>query len=386
MFGMHRHSNAWPIGLDLGAEGIKMLQLCPAGEQLAVRAAGRWSYPPSATDPATRREMAVAAVRDLCRKGGFRGRRVNSVLACGQQVFIKNIRVQHMSPEELTEAVRWEAEERFPFPIHPERLRFFTAGEVRAGTEMKDEIIVLAAPQEAVDEHMALLDAMGLAPDHIEIAPIALFRVYERFLRRQADEETVSVVVDIGYSGTRVVVARGRQVVFIKDADIGGRTLNQAVAKELNISDEEARDLRLRTMRGARPASREGEASEEPNRDAMSWTVRDAVRKEVEAMAKEISLCLRYCSVSFRGLHPDKAILTGGEAHDPAIQELLGEHLNVTCQTGCPLRGIDTTAMASTGDRRESLTEWSVCTGLALRDTNVPQERTGRDDRDRLSA
>lgn len=385
MFGMNRNSNACSIGLDIGAEGIKMLQLCPSGGQLAVRAAGRWSYPSSVTDPAARRGMAIAAVRDMWRKGGFRGRRVNSVLACGQQVFVKNIRVQRMAPEELVEAVRWEAEERFPFPVHPERLRFFLAGEVRVGTETKDEIIVLAAPQEVVDEHMSLLDAMGLTPDHIEITPTALFRVYERFLRRQADEEIVSVVVDIGYGGTRVVVARGRQVVFIKDTDIGGRTLNQAVAKELNIGDEEARDLRLRTMRQAHPSARQDDAPEQ-GRDGMSWTVRDAVRKEVEAMAKEISLCLRYCSVSFRGLHPDKAILTGGEAHDPAVQEILGEHLNVACQVGFPLRGIDTSAMATAGDRRESLTEWSVCTGLALRDVNLPKERTGRDDRDRLSA
>ncbi|MCY2924102.1 MAG: pilus assembly protein PilM, partial [Planctomycetota bacterium] len=185
---MHRQGNAWPIGLDLGAEGIKMLQLCPAGGQLAVRSAGRWSYPSSATDPGTRRDLAIAAVKDMCRQGGFRGRRVNSVLACGQQVFIKNIRVQPMSPEDLADAVLWEAQERFPFPVTPERLRFFVAGEVRAGTETKDEVIVLAVPQEALDEHMGLLEAMGLAPDHIEIAPIALFRVYERFLRRQADE------------------------------------------------------------------------------------------------------------------------------------------------------------------------------------------------------
>ncbi|MCY2931991.1 MAG: type IV pilus assembly protein PilM [Planctomycetota bacterium] len=386
MFGMQRHGNAWPIGLDLGVEGVKMLQLGLAGGQLAVRAAGRWSYPNSVTEPEARREAAVAAVRDLRRQGGFRGRRVNSVLTCGQQVFIKNIRVNRMAPEELAEAVRWEAEQRFPFPVHPERLRYFIAGEVRVGTETKDEVIVLAAPQEALDEHMALLEAMGLTPNHIEIAPIALFRVYERFLRRQADEEVVSVLVDMGYSGTRVVVARGRQIVFIKDIDVGGRNLNQAVAKELNIGEEEARDLRLRTMRAATPGAREGDAAAESPRDAMSWTVRDAVRKEVEATAKEISLCLRYCSVSFRGLHPDKAILTGGEAHDPAVQELLGEHLNVACQTGYPLRGIDTEAMAASGDRRESLTEWSVCAGLALRDVNVPQERTGRHGRDRLSA
>jgi type IV pilus assembly protein PilM len=381
MFGMHGHTRNWPIALDVGAEGIKMLQLQQAGGQLAVRAAARWSFTASATDEGEKRKLAAAAVRDMRRRHPFRGRRVNSALACGGQVVVKNIRVPRLSGDELAQAVRWEAEERFPFPVHPDRLRSFCAGEVRSGTETKEEIILLAVPAEVIDDHMAMLEAMGLVPERIEVAPIALFRVYERFLRRQADEETVSVIIDVGYAGTRVVVARGRQIVFIKDIEIGGRTLDQAVAKELNIGPEEARELRRRTMRPGEDADGEDRA-----RDAMNWTVRDAMRKEAEAMAREVSLCLRYCAVSFRGLQLQRAILTGGEAHGPAVNEILKEHLSVECQIGHPLRGIDTSAMAAAGDRRESLTEWSVCVGLALHDAGEPRERNRHDGGHRLSA
>ena len=55
-----------------------------------------------------------------------------------------------------------------------------------------------------------MLEAMGLRPEHIDAEPLAVFRPFERHLRRRADENAISVIVDIGHSGTKVIVARGQ--------------------------------------------------------------------------------------------------------------------------------------------------------------------------------
>jgi type IV pilus assembly protein PilM len=372
------------MALDMGASGVKLLQLQSAGGQTSVRAARRWDYPPDVTDEETRRRMAVDAVRAMRREGTFAGRGVHTALACGREVLIKNVRVGRAGGD-LAEAVRWEAEERFSFPMHSDRLRYLRAGEVRVGADSQEEVILLAVPAEAIDAHLSLVAAMGLEPQHVEVAPVASFRVYERYLRRQADEEIVSIIVDVGFSGTCVVVARGRQIVFIKNIEIGGQALSQAVADELEVSMGEARELRLRTMQNA-AGGHGGEVSEPALRDSVNWTVRDAVRKVVEDLAREISLCLRYCAVTFRGLRPRQATLIGGEVYDPALVGILNEQLNVECHVGCPFRGVDTSEMATAGDRRETMTEWSVCMGLALGELYEGQERKRRDGRDRLSA
>lgn len=391
----------WPIALDIGADGVKMFQMRRAGAMIRVSACGRWRFPESAgQDPQKRRDLVVAAVRRMLVRNGFRGRRVVSALSC-TEVQIKNVRLPHRPARELEEAVWWEANERFGFDLAVDRVRYLNAGQVRQGAEMRDEIIIFAAPAEVIEAHLSLLDAMGLRPGHIDVTAIALFRGVERFLKRSSDETAVTVLVDIGRSATRVVVARGRSIIFVKSIGIGGQKLNEAVAGQLGITPDEACELRMRTMRehgtdlrpasgDKRPPATAGEPAAEGSADGpegVDWTVRDALRSEAEALAREIALCLRYCSVTFRGLRPQRVTLLGGEAYDPAVRELLAEHLGIECVLGHPLRGIDVSGVDLASDRRATLVEWSVCAGLVAGAIEIQEHaHEAKHGRHRLSA
>jgi type IV pilus assembly protein PilM len=382
------HSGRWPIALDIGTDSIKMLQMRCGGGGLAVCASARWRLP--ADVPRTGeawRQLVIGAVREMYQSGGFRGRRVITALSC-DQLKIKNVRLPSLSPRELEEAVRWEAKDRFGVDFEPDQLHYLQAGQIRQGTETFYEVILLAAPREEVESHYAMLEAMGLRPEHIDAEPLAVFRPFERHLRRRADENAISVIVDIGHSGTKVIVARGREIVLIKKIDIGGRKLAEAVAKQLNLSLEEAGDLRTQIMREqARPGPESQPDLPKPDPNSVSWTILDAVRGEVEDLAKEISLCLRYCSVTFRGLRPRQVTLTGGQVYDPAMVRLLSEQLGVECQVGQPLKGVDTSAVDMGADRRGVLAEWGLCAGLAFRCAEFERNtRKNENERDRLSA
>ncbi len=387
MFDFLHKNKRHPIALDVGNDSIKMLQIQLIGSVARVSACGRWRFPEvPAGDVQQRRDLALAAVRDMLKKGGFKGRKVISVLP-SSVLAIKNVRLPHVGERELAQAVAWEAKERLEFEAKPDQMGFLNAGEVRQGAETRDEVIILAAPQQVVDDHLSMLDAMGLEPQHIDAEPIGLFRAFERHLRRKADEQTVTMLVDVGLGGTRVVVARGRQIVFLKTIDIGGRNLNEAVASHLNLSYTEAADLRMRLMRQEAEKDRVEETAPpgpaEPG--DVRWTVHDAVRAQIELLAKEIALCLRYCSVTFRGLRCQNVTLTGGEAYDPALPQLLSEHLNLPCALGRPLRGIDTSGH-DMGNRRGVLTEWAVCSGLALRGLDLQDASEEENGPHRLSA
>ena len=381
-------SRRWPIGLDLGADSIKMLQMQRSSGQIRVSACGRWQVPASIdANPAQYREAAASAIGNMLREGKFRGRRAVSALS-SDQLTIKNVRLPIMPPGELPDAVLWEAKERFDFEISHDRLAYFNAGEVRQGTETGQEIIMMAVPSEVLDDHMALLSDSGLSPEHIDAQPVALFRSFERFLRRRADDDTVSVLVDIGLNTTRVVVARGRQIVFIKSVDIAGRKLNEAVAKQLNLGYAEASELRSRIMREFESgdfADKDSNAAMGP--ESVSWTVYDALRAEAEALAREVSLCLQYCLVTFRGLRPRNITITGGQAYDPALIELLSKNLNLECVIGRPMRNIDVSGADVGADRRGMMCEWAVCSGLAIRDMDTRcSARRSEDAERRLSA
>ncbi len=210
--------------------------------------------------------------------------------------------------------------------------------------------------------------------------------MFERYLRRRGDDEAGSVLVDIGAGGTRVIVARGKQIVFVKSIDIGGQTLTEAVARQLNLTNSEAHELR---MRAPKPEQRAGDepGDQQSELSSVDWTIHDAVRGEVENLAREISLCLRYCSVTFRGLHPQCVTLTGGEVYDTLLVRLLSEQVTLNCVIGHPLKGIDISAVDLNWDRRVMLTEWAMCTGLAMRDVDFDEtEREVEHAEHRLSA
>ncbi len=367
----------WPIGIDIGTDGIRMLQMHRVGGTLRVCACGRWRFPDSLdSDDARRRELAIQAVREMLRTEPFRRRRVVSSLSC-ERLHIKSIRLPQLPDDEIADAVRWEARERFGFDIPSSQLSYFNAGEVRQGTETRSEIVVIAASSEQVDQHMELLGEMGLTVEHLDAHPIALFRVFERFLRREEDSRAVTVVVDLGRIGTRIVVGRGREIIFVKSIGIGGRDLTEGVAKQLKLDFHEASELRMQAAREFMEAiGRDGSAGAIRDPNSLGWTVRDALRAQVEELVREILLCLRYCAVTFRGVRPEKMLLVGGGALDPVLVDLLDEQLKVKCVTGAPLKGIDVSAVDLGSDRRGTLAEWAPCAGLAMRNVE-PKEILG---------
>ncbi len=391
-FGNSWRNRYWPIALDIGTDSIKMLQLQQSGHDLSVCASSRWRFPPAAQqDPQRRSEVAAGAIRDMLTKGTFHGRKVVTALA-SSDLSIKNVRIPHLPSGEMDQAVLWEASERFGFKIDSDRLKYLRAGEVRQGTETQDEIILLAITEQAIESHLALLSDSGLSPQGIEAEPVALYRVIQKFMRRRKDQDVVNVVLDIGTSSTRIVVGRGQQIVFIKCINIGGQHLTDAVAKQLNLSQEEAHELRTLLL-NEHVKNKNTEIAQHFTTDgsqvskSVSWTIHDAVRGEVEALAREVAMCLQYCSVTFRGLRSRSIVITGGQAYDPSVVKLLSEHLGVECVVGQPLRGVDVSSVSLGGNRRGLLAEWAVCAGLAFGQAESLSDELGAErDEHRLSA
>jgi len=96
-------------------------------------------------------------------------------------------------------------------------------------------------------------------------------------------------------------------------------------------------------------------------------SVFDILRPALEQLSKEIALCLRYCSATFRGLRAEAIIVVGGEACNAALLRYLSDQVNATFEVGQPLRGVHFEKPLGSGDRRTGLPEWATVAGLALK-------------------
>lgn len=361
------HRGVTPIGLDVGTRSIKMLQFAGAADELRALASGQYVLPGDLPAHGPDRVAALTAgINQLLDTSGFRGRRVVASLP-DAMVQYKNMRLPQMPPTERTEAVKWEAADRFELDDEA-RVDYLDAGEVRQGDQVRDELILIAVNGRPLREHMEAMLHAGLRPVALEPAPVAIGRGLGRLVRREADQQEVRVIIDMGARATRVIVMRGRRILFYKPIDIGGEAINRAVAEHLEISEADAHELRHKLRDGEDGDPAEGEALfGSTRRENVSRAVHDSVRPIVIDLANEIGLCLRYYSVTFRGARPNGLGLVGGEAYDTLAAKIIGEQLEMATRVICPLEGVDLSHPHVALERRAHQAEWAVAAGLALR-------------------
>lgn len=374
MFRMRRQQHL-PIGLDLGSDSVKLLQPEVQGETLSVRSAVRRELPVEArAGVASRIGGACSVLRDLLDEGNFAGRRVVAAVP-REFVHVKNFRLPPMPLAELEGAVPLEARNLFTFDVDRAQVRFLPAGDVRQGNDVLQEIIVLAVKNDDIDSFVEQVHRAGVILDALDFAPSALYRCVERFMRRREDETEVNVLVDVGLRATQVVIGRGRDVSFMKTIELGGLNLQEAVSRKLSISIDEAKGLRRRYAEAA------NEPREGGQRDPVRQAASDATRGLIEQLAREISLCLRYHSVTFRGQRPTRVRVYGGEAADPQLRTLFNAILTIPVDPGKPLFNLETGRVPDVDPHDGG--EWALALGMALKSTD--KRFAARDGRSRQS-
>ena len=200
--------------------------------------------------------------------------------------------------------------------------------------------------------------------------------------RRSEDRENTIVFVDVGSRYTTVVFGRSGEISFAKQIPIGGDKFNRGVAAKLGISVIEASMLRDK-LRSERSITVPQMATSGENEERNLWesgTVEhgvldgstrqvmvDAVNAAAGELAREISQCFRYHTVTFRGKRVERVVFTGGGAYENILLSTLKQQLTVEIEIAQPLKGMDLMNVNFDSDRRDLLCEWAVAAGLSLK-------------------
>ncbi len=348
-----------PIGLDIGHSALKMVQVAVCEDRLRLLAARRLPVDPQvAWDTAEGRRVLALSIRQLLAGGDFRGRKVISALPI-DRFRITSLRLAEAEAFQAEKALRREATERFGLDPREDSINYLLAGSVRQGDELKNEYILLAADSQTVRNHIALLEEAGLIPASIDAPPCALFRSFERTMRRQEDQEKTIIFTDIGHRYTTVVFGRAGEICFIKQIPIGTGHFDEEIASSLGIAEADAQLLRFKLQR------------DEPVEAATRRHVVDALNTMAEQIAGEISLCLRYYTVTFRGKRVERAVVAGGGAYEQVLLDVLRRHLSVEIEIAEPLRGFD--FRKGDGNWQERSADLALAVGLSLKGWGTPE-------------
>ena len=348
MWGSFSGSRAGPIGVDLGSRAIKLVQF--SVDRSRLLAAARIDLP---TGKKLSADEYDAQLVDALKRGReskeFRGR--DAVICLGaRELFVQNIRVPKASGDALEKVVLQEASGRVPFSADEAEIRFIEADDVRQGEVVKREIVVLACHRPVLQRTLGLVERAGLRAVAVDVEPAALLRCYSKQFRRDEDRQQRAMFVHVGATNTSVVIARGEDALFIKYIDLGGKHFDDAVARHLKMSTAEATGLRRHN----------GDRRADQQDPEVARSVSEGVRPVLDRLTNELSLCVRYHSVTFRGQPLSRLVLGGGEA-SPQLLDSIQSRLDMQCELGEPLRSYETSL--TTGRK----SQWDVATGLALR-------------------
>ncbi len=280
-------------------------------------------------------------------------------------VRVQSVRLPRMPDDELRRAAVWEASQRFGFERGAMEVDVIRTGAELQGGENREEVLLIAVSHETINQWIEPLMAAGLRPVAVETHFTALARALGRPTPPGASPRVVAVV-DVGASGSTVMILRGDQIAFCKPISIGGDQLDRAVGEHLQMDTSAARELRASRIAAAREGSSDA-ATGDPSIDRAGY---DAVRPLLGSFAKEIILCIRYYGVTFRGHPPDRLMLTGGDGLEPH----LGETLASQCKIPVSFESEDNGFASLARGLRAALQRdpgptaaWSVAVGLSLR-------------------
>lgn len=363
MFGGKRKKSECPIGLDVGDQAVRLMQLSVRGGALRATAAAEQKLPTDLKVGGSDYQEAVSgAIRAALGRGHFSGNRVVGMLPASAMQ-CKNLRLPMMPRDELDSAVQWEAADRFRMGEGQGSVQYLHAGQVSQGDEVRQELILLAAKKAFVEQFVATLIGCGLRPVAIDAIPTALSRLSSLAPDVGQRAAETRVVIDLGQSSTKVLVAVDGQVRFYKPIDIGGARFDSTLSGALSLSLHEARDVR----RGLSvDAADDAESSRDTKEQELRNAALEALQPSFGELAREIGLCLRYYGVTFRGSRPERAQLVGGGA-TPWIAAALSAASGLTLDIGGVLGPIDLSDVRDVvRPGREG--GWAVAAGLSMRD------------------
>lgn len=333
-----------PIGVDVGSRCVKLVQFNQQQDRVVEASRWDWSSAPD-EDPNARHERLVQAIRNACEGRSFRGRRAVLCLS-DEQLFLQNVRVQRQDSIPLERVIAQEITSRLPYPVEEAEIRFWEVADIRQGQNVLREVIVFAVHCPVLTSTIRAIADAGLRPVAVDVEPAALLRSYSVQFRRDDERGRRTLLLHIGYRSTIALIAQNEDPLFVKYIDIGGRHFDEAVSRSLALELPQANALRR---------------SLEDTRDAeVEQSIAGACRPIWDRLVRELSMCVRYHSVTFRG-KPLDCVLVGGGEGSAQLMEVLQDRLGIRCEASDPFRRLN---VHREGGRPG---QWDVAAGLALR-------------------
>jgi type IV pilus assembly protein PilM len=252
-----------------------------------------------------------------------------------------------MTEEELSESIKFEAEQYVPFDIEDVNLDFQILGPKEEAGQM--DVILVAVKKDVINDYVSVVTEAGFNPVIVDVDAFALENMYG--INYEIEAGTNVALVNIGASSVNMNIMRGGVSVFTRDSSLGSNVHTESLQKEFNVTYEEAERLKR------------GEASEKiKHEDAYS-----VIMQASGDIFTEVSRSLDYFRSSTHQADVKEVILSGGCALIRDFPRLLSEKIGIGVSLAEPFKNILIPKRFDSSYIQEIAPVAAVAVGLAVR-------------------
>ena len=189
-------------------------------------------------------------------------------------------------------------------------------GSKTAASSQKQKVMVGGVRKQTLDDVQAAFKTAGLIPDCVVPGVIGPVNAFEMAEPESFNKEVVALV-ELGFKNTTITILDSGEIMLNRVVAIGGDRLTSGLAESLNISYQEAENIKV----------------------GMPGEVEQNLEPLIHPLGRELR-----ASIDYFENHQDKTIgkvfLSGGSACGEVIVQALQTELMVQCQVWTPTKSM----------------------------------------------
>lgn len=244
------------LGIDIGTFSIKIVELSRQGRIKKLENYGEIKTKSLYQEPfkTFERNILTLSSRDIARailaiiKEAKIKNRKSSFSIPDFSSFFTTLELPPMTEEELPRAVEYEARQHIPLPLSEVILdwQIIEKEDLVGGTSIF-KVLLVVVPNEVIHQYQEISRNAQLELQAIEAEVFGLSRALIKTDNRsgvEKKEKSPIALTDIGARSTTISIIEEGVLQLSHSFDIAGRDLTEAIAKELNLDNQQAEELK----------------------------------------------------------------------------------------------------------------------------------------------
>jgi type IV pilus assembly protein PilM len=369
------------IGLDIGSDSVKAVQLRRRGSSLELERLGVAPVNPNGApgDYGGARDLKIAAARRAIAEGKLNAKYAVTAVG-GESVIVRYIQLPEMPEADLKNALRWEAEEYIPYHIDEVSIDSVVLG--RSAEPGKLDVLLVCAKKDMIQEHVAIVRALGLTPVLVDVDSFAFMNAFEELYKPTPDR--CIALANIGAEVTSINIYVGGTSRFSRDIGIAGNAITTAISQKVGVPFSKAEEMKRQTGAPVQEPLDTGSDEESSLISSIRGTVEKmtggaedgggmesvgskATRNVLINLVTELRRSIQFFENQGGGATVQKLYIGGGTSRMPNLQGYLAQELQLEVEVLDPLSRIAIGSGVNETLARSAAEQLGVGIGLALR-------------------